>query len=197
MSPAVVKSRERRYQLIQTRMNVDGETEWELYAGGWKSVAQNKKTTKTDQDDALTEKKVESEDEWVLDENINVRVFASVCSVGDKYVDGSDCYPTERLAASTRLTPLEEREKESKSFSNPSPPTHQWQRTRSNDVFRVKIYTKLLMLGLLKYSSLDARGMGVEMEGRVVLILTLALLNCTALHYYSLFLRWNNYTSII
>lgn len=40
-----------------------------------------------------------------------------------------------------------------------------WQRARDSTVFKVSAITKFLMLGILKFSSLDPYGMGVEMEG--------------------------------
>lgn len=40
-----------------------------------------------------------------------------------------------------------------------------WQRDKSGKVFSVSIIAKLLMLGSLKFSTLDPQGMGVEMEG--------------------------------
>jgi len=42
---------------------------------------------------------------------------------------------------------------------------NRWMRDKSGETFRVSIGTKLLMLGVLKFSSLDPFGMGVEMEG--------------------------------
>jgi hypothetical protein len=40
-----------------------------------------------------------------------------------------------------------------------------WQRTKSGSVFTVSVIAKLTILGLLKFSTLDPLGMGVEMEG--------------------------------
>jgi hypothetical protein len=41
-----------------------------------------------------------------------------------------------------------------------------WQRSQADgSVFRVSILTKLLMLGIIKFSTLDPYGMGIEMEG--------------------------------
>ena len=40
-----------------------------------------------------------------------------------------------------------------------------WQRTPDNEVFGVSVIAKLAILGILKYSTLDPYGMGVEMEG--------------------------------
>ena len=40
-----------------------------------------------------------------------------------------------------------------------------WQRTKSGSVFTVSVIAKLAILGLLKFSTLDPLGMGVEMEG--------------------------------
>ena len=40
-----------------------------------------------------------------------------------------------------------------------------WQRTKAGKTFKVSPGAKLLMLGILKFSSLDPYGMGVEMEG--------------------------------
>jgi hypothetical protein len=40
-----------------------------------------------------------------------------------------------------------------------------WQRSKDNSVFAVSAIAKLLILGTLKFSTLDPFGMGVEMEG--------------------------------
>ncbi len=40
-----------------------------------------------------------------------------------------------------------------------------WQRSKDTTVFKVSAITKFLMLGILKFSTLDPKGMGVEMEG--------------------------------
>ena len=40
-----------------------------------------------------------------------------------------------------------------------------WQRSANAQTFTVSIITKLSMLGMLKFSTLDPMGMGVEMEG--------------------------------
>jgi hypothetical protein len=40
-----------------------------------------------------------------------------------------------------------------------------WQKDTSGSVFTVSVITKLAMLGILKFSTLDPQGMGVEMEG--------------------------------
>jgi hypothetical protein len=40
-----------------------------------------------------------------------------------------------------------------------------WQRTKSNDVYEVSIISKLALLGILKFATLDPKGMGIEYEG--------------------------------
>jgi hypothetical protein len=40
-----------------------------------------------------------------------------------------------------------------------------WQRTKNDDVYEVSIISKLALLGILKFATLDPKGMGVEYEG--------------------------------
>lgn len=41
---------------------------------------------------------------------------------------------------------------------------HHWVRTRAGQIYRVTVFSKLLLIVLLKYSSMDPWGMGIEME---------------------------------
>lgn len=82
-----------------------------------------------------------------------IRVYNAVSAWGDKD------FPTTRVNALNTI------------YSDPSYVADTagaggvWQRTKSGDVFAVPIITKLAMLGILKFSTLDPNGMGVEMEG--------------------------------
>lgn len=82
-----------------------------------------------------------------------VRVYSAVSAWGD-----AD-FPTDRKNALNSI------------YSDPSYVADSagaggvWQRAKSGAVFTVAPIAKLLMLGTLKFSSLDPKGMGVEMEG--------------------------------
>jgi len=82
-----------------------------------------------------------------------VRVYSAVSAWGDPD------FPTDRKNALNSI------------YSDPSYVADSsgaggvWQRSKSGAVFTVSPLTKLLMLGTLKFSTLDPKGMGVEMEG--------------------------------
>ena len=66
----------------------------------------------------------------------------------------------------TRKVLLEKAKLDDDYFSDPSGANNMWQRTEDGKtVFLVNSITKLSMLGIIKFSSLDQSGLGVEMEG--------------------------------
>ena len=82
-----------------------------------------------------------------------VRVYSAVSAWGD-----AD-FPAERKAAMNAIY------SDSSYVADSSGAGGVWQRSKSGSVFTVAPITKLLMLGSLKFSALDPKGMGVEMEG--------------------------------
>lgn len=82
-----------------------------------------------------------------------VRVYSAVSAWGD-----AD-FPAERKTALNAIY------SDSSYIADSSGAGGVWQRSKSGAVFTVAPITKLLMLGTLKFSALDPKGMGVEMEG--------------------------------
>lgn len=92
----------------------------------------------------------ESDGSYMLPENFSVRIVSGVCSEDDSHdmlkSTGRLCYPIQRKLL----------------FSKNSP----WQTDRkSGKEVVVSIVAKLFLLSILKFSTLDPYGMGIEMEG--------------------------------
>lgn len=82
-----------------------------------------------------------------------LRVYSAVSAWGDKD------FPSERMGSLNHI------------FSDPAYVADSsgaggvWQRTKADKTYSVSVLTKIAMLGILKFSTLDPEGMGVEMEG--------------------------------
>ena len=82
-----------------------------------------------------------------------IRVYNAVANVGEKG------FSTERAKE------LQDIYSDSSFVSDPYGAGGVWQRNKEAKTFSVSIIAKLSMLGMLKFSTLDPMGMGVEMEG--------------------------------
>ena len=83
----------------------------------------------------------------------SIRVYGAVSAAGDKD------YPAERASALAAIYA------DPDYVADPGGAGGVWQRTKTGTVYTVSVVAKLAMLGLLKFSTLDPMGMGVEMEG--------------------------------
>ena len=82
-----------------------------------------------------------------------IRVYSAVANVGEKG------FPAERAKE------LQEIYADPSFVADPYGAGGVWQRNKDAKTFAVPVITKLSMLGMLKFSTLDPMGMGVEMEG--------------------------------
>ena len=82
-----------------------------------------------------------------------IRVYSAVANVGEK------AFPAERAKE------LQSIYSDPSFVADPYGAGGVWQRSADSKTFTVPIITKLSILGMLKFSTLDPMGMGVEMEG--------------------------------
>lgn len=82
-----------------------------------------------------------------------IRVYSAIANVGEKG------FPLERAKE------LQDIYTDPTFVADPYGAGGVWQRSKDTKTFSVSAITKLSMLGLLKFSTLDPMGMGVEMEG--------------------------------
>ena len=82
-----------------------------------------------------------------------VRVYSAVSAWGDKD------FPSERMGALNHIF------SDATYVADTAGAGGVWQRSKNDDVFAVSILTKITILGVLKFSTMDPEGMGIEMEG--------------------------------
>jgi hypothetical protein len=82
-----------------------------------------------------------------------VRVYSAVSAWGDKD------FPSERMGSLNHIF------SDPAYIADPAGAGGVWQRTKADKTFAVSVIAKIAMLGILKFSTLDPEGMGVEMEG--------------------------------
>jgi hypothetical protein len=146
MSPAVIKRRSDRYSMVQSSFSLDSqETQYE-----YRDIDLRSSSTSVlvENDTAVTS--------YRLPTDITLQIVSAVCNdesgpstSGDKDIlksTGEPCYPNDRRVAMSQ-----------------SP---HWQLDlNTREVSKVSVVGKLFLLGVIKFSSLDPYGMGVEMEG--------------------------------
>ena len=82
-----------------------------------------------------------------------IRVYSAIANVGEKG------FPVERAME------LQDIYVDPNFVADPYGAGGVWQRSKDARTFTVSVIAKLSILGLLKFSTLDPMGMGVEMEG--------------------------------
>ena len=83
-----------------------------------------------------------------------VVVQMAVCGVGDP----SGCYPAEREGAMEHIWGSDD-------YVGDGAAGGVWQRTANDDTYYTTTIGKLALLGMIKFSTMDPQGMGVDMEG--------------------------------
>ena len=83
----------------------------------------------------------------------NVRVYSAISVVGDQSFPADRAWALQQIYSSPEF------------IADASGAGGVWQRNAQQVTYRVSIISKLSMLGILKFSTLDPMGMGVEMEG--------------------------------
>ena len=89
----------------------------------------------------------------LVKDTYNVRVYNAISVVGDKD------FPLDRAWA------LQQIYQSSEFVADGNGAGGVWQHDKNGHTFKVTIITKLMMLGVIKFSTLDPSGMGIEMEG--------------------------------
>jgi hypothetical protein len=82
-----------------------------------------------------------------------IRIFNAICAWGD------EDFPTSKYNALTKIY------KDSNYVASADGTAGVWQQNSLGNTFEVSPVTKLCMLALIKFSTMDPHGMGVEMEG--------------------------------
>lgn len=82
-----------------------------------------------------------------------IRVYKAISTQGDADFDPALSAELEAIQASPDYA------------TDPYGASGTWMRTKAGVTFKVSPAAKLLMLGVIKFSSMDPYGMGVEMEG--------------------------------
>jgi hypothetical protein len=83
----------------------------------------------------------------------NVRVYSAISVVGEQSFPADRAWALQQIYSSPEF------------IADASGAGGVWQRNAQQVTYRVSIISKLSMLGILKFSTLDPMGMGVEMEG--------------------------------
>ena len=86
-------------------------------------------------------------------DSFTVRVYSAISVVGDKDFPADRAWALQQIYASPEFV------------ADANGAGGVWQHNKLGETFKVSVITKLAMLGILKYSTLDPAGMGVEMEG--------------------------------
>jgi hypothetical protein len=137
MSSGVIKRRIDRYSMVQSSFSSDSqEIQYDYLDIDLRTQSPESNQTSST---------------YSLPTNVTLQIISAVCSDESDQKDllkstGKPCYPMDRRAAMTQ---------------NPH-----WQMdSTTKEISSVSVIVKLFMLGVIKFSSLDPFGMGIEMEG--------------------------------